>query len=531
MYFCIVYLFWYFCLLFRYKCNAIEKIRGVNIGGWLVLEPWITPSLFYPFLGKNNNKIGMDMYTFCEILGPIKANNILLNHWSTWVTEKHIQILSENKINLLRIPIGDWMYVPYGPFSVVQNDVKCTDGSLEALDYLFSLAQKHNIRVLLDLHGVKGSQNGFDNSGQAIDVQIVNNTFQHWEIRKANWIGDFDIERKSYPIFNQESIRHSKTVLLRIIKKYYNYPMLFGLCVLNEPWEFTPETFLKEFYQDIFNMFTEYMSQEKVFVIHDSFRSNIWENFKLNENSKNITILIDTHQYTAWNSPYSSYEDLIKSASGWQSPRLKYKYVIGEWSLAIDNCEMWLNGFMDNVPNYPLFDCLYKDCPYNKQFKYELSQSLFGPFGTGESYPRKNSFGNYECPSSIPLSKHFNTPFEEKQMVEELFVAKSNAFEKETAGWIFWNFRTESLSYQWDYLAYLTLIGSINTELTDAKKSENKENNLVFNAFIWLICLLIIMYLIYIYVLYIHSENYDHYGYEVIQIKHNEKQTYDSINV
>jgi len=26
--------------------------RGVNLGGWMVLEPWITPSLFYRFLGK-----------------------------------------------------------------------------------------------------------------------------------------------------------------------------------------------------------------------------------------------------------------------------------------------------------------------------------------------------------------------------------------------------------------------------------------------------------------------------------------------
>ena len=26
------------------------KLRGVNLGGWLVLEPWVTPSLFYEFL-------------------------------------------------------------------------------------------------------------------------------------------------------------------------------------------------------------------------------------------------------------------------------------------------------------------------------------------------------------------------------------------------------------------------------------------------------------------------------------------------
>ena len=29
-----------------------DAIIGVNLGGWMVLEPWITPSLFYQFLGK-----------------------------------------------------------------------------------------------------------------------------------------------------------------------------------------------------------------------------------------------------------------------------------------------------------------------------------------------------------------------------------------------------------------------------------------------------------------------------------------------
>ena len=28
----------------RKKCQ--DKIRGVNLGGWLVLEPWITPTIF-----------------------------------------------------------------------------------------------------------------------------------------------------------------------------------------------------------------------------------------------------------------------------------------------------------------------------------------------------------------------------------------------------------------------------------------------------------------------------------------------------
>ncbi len=27
-------------------------LRGVNLGSWMVLEPWITPSMFFQFLGK-----------------------------------------------------------------------------------------------------------------------------------------------------------------------------------------------------------------------------------------------------------------------------------------------------------------------------------------------------------------------------------------------------------------------------------------------------------------------------------------------
>ncbi|CAN0373116.1 unnamed protein product, partial [Ectocarpus sp. 13 AM-2016] len=43
----------------------------------MVLEPWITPSMFFQFLGKEvtsegegSSQIGMDMYTFCQALGP-----------------------------------------------------------------------------------------------------------------------------------------------------------------------------------------------------------------------------------------------------------------------------------------------------------------------------------------------------------------------------------------------------------------------------------------------------------------------------
>ena len=54
------------------------KVSGTSLGGWLVLEPWLTPSLFYQFLGadirygpdidKIKEKTGMDQKSFCTAL-------------------------------------------------------------------------------------------------------------------------------------------------------------------------------------------------------------------------------------------------------------------------------------------------------------------------------------------------------------------------------------------------------------------------------------------------------------------------------
>ena len=95
-----------------------NQIRGVNLGGWLVLEPWITPSLFYQFLGGDETSTAFDTYTFCEVLGPEEGNIQLRRHWETWVTEDIIQELAASgAVNSLRLPVGDFMYKPYGPYS------------------------------------------------------------------------------------------------------------------------------------------------------------------------------------------------------------------------------------------------------------------------------------------------------------------------------------------------------------------------------------------------------------------------------
>ena len=136
-----------------------NQIRGVNLGGFMVLEPWITPSLFYQFLGKGENTTAFDMYTFCQVLGPKTANRQLRHHWDTWVTPKILDELYETGgINSLRLPVGDFQFVPYGPYK------DCVEGSIEYVNKVLDWSLERGITVLLDIHTMKDSQNGFDNS-------------------------------------------------------------------------------------------------------------------------------------------------------------------------------------------------------------------------------------------------------------------------------------------------------------------------------------------------------------------------------
>ena len=73
--------------------------------------------MFYQFLGGGEDTVGMDMYSFCKVLGPEEGNKQLRRHWDSWVTEGIIKDLaSMGAVNSLRLPVGDWQFKPYGPY-------------------------------------------------------------------------------------------------------------------------------------------------------------------------------------------------------------------------------------------------------------------------------------------------------------------------------------------------------------------------------------------------------------------------------
>ena len=53
----------------NYKCGD-EIIRGVNLGGWLLWEPWIVPTIFEEVnVGDLENKV-VDEWTYAQYIDP-----------------------------------------------------------------------------------------------------------------------------------------------------------------------------------------------------------------------------------------------------------------------------------------------------------------------------------------------------------------------------------------------------------------------------------------------------------------------------
>lgn len=122
-------------------------LRGVNLGGWLIATPWVTPSLFYQFEDQPTERTATDMYSFCRVLGPSEGNRQLREHWRKWVTDSDLRRLAAQGINTLRVPVGDWMWEPYEPYT------HCTNGSIAELRRVLRACERYGLRVLLDLHG------------------------------------------------------------------------------------------------------------------------------------------------------------------------------------------------------------------------------------------------------------------------------------------------------------------------------------------------------------------------------------------
>lgn len=126
-----------------------RKIRGVNLGGWLISEPW-KMGTEWSDMGCKGNRSEFDCVSS---LSQSQANKVFDDHCARWITPATVQDIRDAGLNTIRIPIGYWSLR-----SIVNGSENFSVIDLQYLDAVIQKAADLGMFVVMDLHGAPGAQ-------------------------------------------------------------------------------------------------------------------------------------------------------------------------------------------------------------------------------------------------------------------------------------------------------------------------------------------------------------------------------------
>lgn len=199
--------------------------RGVNLGGWLVAEHWLSWDACI-WDGVPGEIANQGEYATMNFLGHAEGDRRFEQHRRTWITENDLAEIKASGLNMVRVPVGFWI-MGQDPTDVShkQEWAVFAPGALQYLDVLVhEWCARHELAVLVDIHAAKGSQNGRDHS--AAPTPGV----KYW--------GD-------YP----ENVDNTVILARFLADRYRSCPWFLGLGLLNEPEYPVNPAVVKDYYQ------------------------------------------------------------------------------------------------------------------------------------------------------------------------------------------------------------------------------------------------------------------------------------------
>jgi len=276
-------------------------VRGVNLGNWFLLEKWMAEDLFYdvrdksPFKGKCPP---VDEYGLMKELGPKVGQKRMEQHWASWITENDIVWLGAHGINAVRVPFGYWMVFPSPPF---------VDGQMKYLDKLFQWCEKHSIAVLLDFHGLKGSQTGNPTSGNC-------GACERDECGKTN-------------ILFLKEHQLNLAVIAKLAARFSQSPAFMGFAIANEVSAEVSSLETMAFYQQAYDIIRKH-SDDALVVLFATFNPSTYPfpNFR--------DVAVDVHIYfgMGFGSPSLDHHENLERARE-AVAFLHWDVLVGEWSM------------------------------------------------------------------------------------------------------------------------------------------------------------------------------------------------------
>lgn len=279
-----------------YTSNMTKALRGINLGGWLVAERWMTPQLFSGVSGSGELAIGRE-------LGSETARERLNAHRAEFITEKDFNIIKKAGFDFVRLPIGYWLFDGTDDF---------IDGEVY-IDKAFEWAGKHKLGIVLDFHGLQGSQNGYDHSGQVGKIRL-------------------------YRGGNQQ---RALGTLRYMCQKYGDDPSLIAIELINEPkvrwflWR------VLRYYDKAYRVASQYVAPGVKIIVSDAFKPLRMAK-ALSKRGYGDNLVLDVHLYQVFDrdarkTPFTKRIQIVES--NWY-PMIEeiQRYIpvfVGEWSAAL----------------------------------------------------------------------------------------------------------------------------------------------------------------------------------------------------
>jgi hypothetical protein len=172
-------------------------LRGPNLGGWFVEEIWMMPFVADPPAGSDMKKI-VDHHTLWttieQRLGKPAMMRIRTAFRENWITEADFARIKAAGFNHVRLP---FLY-----------DLFDEPGGWAWIDRAIGWAAKHELYVVLDLHGAPGGQSDDHHTG----FKGVNKLF-----------------------YDEQKVEETKQLWRRIAMRYHNRSTVAAYDLLNEP--------------------------------------------------------------------------------------------------------------------------------------------------------------------------------------------------------------------------------------------------------------------------------------------------------
>ncbi|CAO1614152.1 unnamed protein product [Parajaminaea phylloscopi] len=335
-------------------------VRGVNIGNWLIAEFWMDPGYAQAL---NDHAVNapypnaiVDEWTAGQYSDYDYQQQVFKGHYESWFGEDDMRQIAEAGLNHVRIPIGFWAFGETNR----NNEPYRTWNQYDKLIQACGWAKKYGLKVWIDLHGVPGSQNGFDNSGHTGNIE---------------WPNDPD------------NISRTKYAFARLVKTF-NGPEWYGTVTafeaVNEPQGHDNrvlDLLQNDYYPWAIGTVKD-NTKKRVMAFHDAFVTpSYWSSYFSADDAQRT--ILDTHQYYIYTDEEHSMSDsdrireVCNTRSVMRNSKKHYVSVVGEFTLAAPQGD---NGQHRDLPRKFSFS---NDDVYSKAYKnflafnFRVQQAVF----------------------------------------------------------------------------------------------------------------------------------------------------------